>query len=399
MISMALKRMMRKPVSLLATLCFSAILSAALCGFYTMNLAEEKNCEEAFRTVPVTVTVTDLTGQYPTELYAKQWVYNAFTSSYEMGEYLTDIRVKVKENIQEMWMDGERCYCSELIGITSLESAPELTPNMAGAVKWRDGYDASAFASNDLVCIVPASILPEGDDAAHILKLYFKHKFITSWGSDTTTYDCTLRVIGSHNLDNNAIYCPFRVVSTVNDRLETGWDIDSVSATLADNYLLDEFREAASEWFAEPNPTGAQTPWKYSYYTSYPYALVVDDAQLTAATEALEKSMQINQVCTAIIFALAVAASFLVGFLTVRNRKREIMLMRTLGTGNGQVYLEFVLEQMGCILLGILLGGIWFLWRPVWRLAAFAGIYFVGLTLSLLIFMGTSLISTMKEDE
>ena len=83
----------------------------------------------------------------------------------------------------------------------------------------------------------------------------------------------------------------------------------------------------------------------------------------------------------------------------IRRRKREIMLMRTVGESNFRLYVGFVLEQMICILLGIALGGAYYNWNPIQNLAIFAGVYFVGLTLSLVVFMNTKLIKNIKEDE
>ena len=83
----------------------------------------------------------------------------------------------------------------------------------------------------------------------------------------------------------------------------------------------------------------------------------------------------------------------------VRRRKRDIMLMRMVGESNARVYVGFALEQMICIVLGIALGGAYYSWHPVDKLALFAIVYFVALTLALVIFMSKKLIRNIKEDE
>ena len=98
-------------------------------------------------------------------------------------------------------------------------------------------------------------------------------------------------------------------------------------------------------------------------------------------------------------FALSAGAGFFVGFLMIRQRKREIALMRTLGTRNGAVYLGFALEQILCVVVGAALGGAPFGWHPVERLLIFIGIYFIGLTAALLVFLHQNLLSTLKEGE
>ena len=83
----------------------------------------------------------------------------------------------------------------------------------------------------------------------------------------------------------------------------------------------------------------------------------------------------------------------------IRNRKRDIALMRILGKSNVAVYWNFVLEQMSCIILGIIAGGAYNLWRPINRIAIFAMIYYIGLSAALAIFLRKNLLTTIKEDE
>ena len=125
----------------------------------------------------------------------------------------------------------------------------------------------------------------------------------------------------------------------------------------------------------------------------------MDDGQLTAAATALERSVRINDICTVGIFVLAAGASFLVGFLMIRSRKKEIILMRTMGTPAYGIFGSFALEQLACVVLGVVLGGAAFLWRPLGQLLLFVVIYALGLTLALLVFLRKNLMATIKEDE
>lgn len=395
MISTVFKQMIRRPLLPAVVLCFTAILAAALCGLHATNVAEQKNFEEIYRTVPVTLTVTNLTGERSTNLEAERWVHSQFTCSYDLGDYITDVNVKMSQNIHTMQINGEYGHCKELVGITSLESDVDLLQGGDQVIVWKDGYDASILRSGDMVCIVPEGVVSEAEKPPKYVDLRIKsHLNLLN-----PYYDCKLKIVGTHSLDSNVIYCPFSVVGTAKDRVHAMWLIDSISGTLADNYKLDEMWSEASDWFVKPNPKGEKTPWDYSWYTYYPYALVVDDSQLVAASEALENSIKINRQSTLAVFAISVVTSFFVGFLAVRQRKRDIALMRTIGTGNGRIFLRFLFELMLCAVLGTALGGAFFLWTPIKRLLIFVCIYFVGLSIALLIFLHTNLLSTMREDE
>ena len=171
--------------------------------------------------------------------------------------------------------------------------------------------------------------------------------------------------------------------------------------TLKNNDDLESLRTESKKWFAEPNPLGEKTPYEGNelYYDYYPFALNINDELLQRATTTLQTSITTNRICTVIVLCLSAAAGFLIGFLMVRNRKKEIALMRTMGTPNRSIYWGFTLEQMLCVILGIVLGGSYNGWHPADRLGILAAIYFVGLTVALQIFLHKNLLTTIKEDE
>ena len=74
-------------------------------------------------------------------------------------------------------------------------------------------------------------------------------------------------------------------------------------------------------------------------------------------------------------------------------------IMRTMGASHLAIFLELALEQIACVAVGIALGGVYFLWRPMEKLALFGGIYFVGLSVAMVIFLCKNLLTTIKEDE
>ena len=92
-------RFKRKPWFMLAMVVFSAVLAAVLCSL-NKNIEDEIAAyEEAYRTIPVTVQMTDLAGVETDNLGATTFVMNALRSEFELGKYLKDIELKaVHEN-------------------------------------------------------------------------------------------------------------------------------------------------------------------------------------------------------------------------------------------------------------------------------------------------------------
>jgi ABC-type antimicrobial peptide transport system permease subunit len=176
-----------------------------------------------------------------------------------------------------------------------------------------------------------------------------------------------------------------------------------MSATLADNSRLSEFREKAKICFLDPSPHSEQIRWGFFannwYNEFYDYALDIADENLFDLSAILQESIKFNRTVTVFVVILSVVAGFLVGFLMVRRRKRDILLMRMVGESNARVYVGFALEQMICIILGIAIGGAYYMWNPMDKLAIFAIAYFVALSFALVIFMSKKLIKNVKEDE
>ncbi len=175
--------------------------------------------------------------------------------------------------------------------------------------------------------------------------------------------------------------------------------VQAIRGTLGSNDDLEELRSESRRWFAEPNPLGEQTPWGEYGYKYYPFALDINDDLLQRASSTLQSSIHINRICAVLVLCLSAAAGLLIGFLMVRNRKREIALMRTMGTPGSSIFFGFALEQMLCFGLGIAFGGAYNGWQPAAKLAILAGAFFAGLTVALLIFLRKNLMTTIKEDD
>lgn len=210
----------------------------------------------------------------------------------------------------------------------------------------------------------------------------------------------TLSIAGTFSGTAEAeIYCPYAYSARLGSEIGQEDALDSVSAKLAANDDLEEMKGMRARWFAEPSVDGLAQQWGKNGYESYPYALDIDDSALRGVAAVLENEMRINRIATLLIFVLSAAAGFLASFLMIRSRKREIVLMRTLGTAALSIFGGFFAEQLLAVGSGIALGGAAFFWKPLWQLGVFAGVYMMGLSLSLLIFLRSNLMDTIKEEE
>ena len=445
MIKKTLKRIKRAPVRAVAVLLFAAIISMIICVLQESNDAEVRNYEEAYQSIPVTVTISCLprergyysiaswvldlfTGKKPIEIIdvseaesieeKMELAWTKEPTPISLAEYLKDVHIKVSHFITTVNGTG---YTSSsgtcmLIGMNSITCENQLLPEYGCEIKWYEGYDESIFEGEEAVCLIPEGMAKPRyyDNGQGEAELYF---FLRVMGSTNggpveeksrSEYKCKLKIVGTYTAgDEKSIYCPYPIIEQVYSELNQSITLDFISATISDNMRLDEFREKASLFFTEPATEPVEIPWgcyviydsKQSYNEFYCNAIDIADENLFDLSTILEDSIKFNQTVTLVVVILSAVAGFLVGFLMIRNRKRDIMLMRTVGESNFGVYFGFALEQMICIILGVALGGAYYEWKPINNLALFAVVYFVGLTLALCIFLNKKLIKNIKEDE
>ena len=404
MLKRLIRNNLRRPLYSIAVLLFAVVLTLVLCLLHKSAQEEMQSYEETYASVPVTFRVTDLDGSKPKEIPG--WIADLFTNrgmQPNLEPHVGQLFARVsytgtyKSTItDETGFPVESQRNIQVAGIGALYVAEELTENWGGETHWFEGYDESILMTQELVCLVP-----EGMKDLQQIELHFTHTYqVTEYQTAERSATRIFQVVGYYiDKGNSRIYCPYPTMTQLYAELGASKDIEEVCAVLNDNNALPQLREASALWFAEPNPSGKETPWGRFSYDYYLYALDIDDYMLRNLETNLKNSLQLNQLASVVVFVLAAGAGFLTGFLVIRSRKREIALMRTMGASHPAIFIELALEQMMCLAAGILLGGAPFLWQPLQRLMILGGIYLVGLSVALVIFLCKNLLTTIKEDE
>ncbi len=394
------KRLRRTPVIAVALILFAAVVSSVLCGLHRDNLAEQAHYDRTWRSIPVTLTVTNLTGTQTDGLDAPAFVLDVFCpeSLYypNLSPYIRNLQWKLHHDIHSTGVPGFEEGI--LVGINTLSAEAALSPENGAQIFWLSGYDETIFAGEAQVCIVPQRMYQQLADTAQPLILEFQYR-VPGLARVTET-EIEVLVAGYYTgAGSDRLYGPARVLDGVYEALGEARVIDSVSGTLSDNERLEELKQKRQCWFAAPSATGAATVWGAYDYPSYPNALDIDDSLLRNAKNVLEGSIRINGLCAVAVLALSTAAGFFIGLSVIRSRRREMALLRSMGTPNASIFVGFALENLSCIAIGALLGGAGGRWQPAGQLALFVGIYALSLMVSLLIFMNGNLLAAIKEDE
>lgn len=195
--------------------------------------------------------------------------------------------------------------------------------NDGTALTWKSGgaFDAS---SSDLVAVVGSSIAEKNN---------------LSVGSTFTAYNKTLRVVGvyttSNTFSNNGVYVPLTTLQSISDQAGS---ITSVTATVDSSDNLASTTTAISSTLGSAaDVTNSQT--------------IAD-----ATAKPLESVAQIT------LFSLigAIIAGAIIILLTmlmiVRERRREIGVMKAIGSSNLGIVWQFVVEALTLTTLALLVG-------------------------------------------
>ena len=410
MLKQIYRRTLRQPAFALAVALFAAVLSMVLCHLHRSAQEEMENYQRSYASVPVYMKVTNLDGSRLNRFEGLEgWIVDLFTedgfkpnlsphveqmhlrATISGSYYLTDENGDYILDEQRRKRLGEQTTT----GISSTYVAEELTEGWGGKIYWNEGYDESILMSDAFVLLLPMEMKGKQE-----LELVFSYVKANDGNGVERTLTRKFQVAGYYeDPGNTRWYCPFEAINYVHAYVSKSKNIEALAAVLNDNEQLPALREVAAKWFAEPNPLGEKTPWGRFDFEYYLYALDIDDTMLQNLSASMKNSIRVNQLASAVVFILSAGAGFLTGFLVIRSRKKVINLMRTMGASAAAIFAEFALEQVLCLAAGVLLGGSYFLWQPLDRLALFGGIYTAGLAIALVIFLRKNLLTTIKEDE
>lgn len=397
------KRMIRSPLPAVGVLLFAVAMAVVLQSLHHSRVEAQEYYEEIYNQIDVICTVTNLRGTKSDGLDLTNIYVNEFT---EYRDWIGESSIlHLIENVQlksQHKLSG-RLTDHMLVGITSLKMAPELWPENGCTIFWNEGFDESIFSEKALFCMIPQTLAQElaeeqsgeGEDTVPVetipveLKLEAGYLYYPVEPGD---YNGTMQIAGVYSGgDQKTVYCGWLTLMGIWEEMGQFESAVAAQATLRSNNQIAALRKAASGLFSEPDPNAD--------LTSIALALDIDDSKLKEADLTLRNSLRVNELSTALVFVLTAGAGFLIGILMVRSRKRDIDLMRTMGTSNANLYLSFTAEQMLCMIVGTAAGAATYAWQPLMQLVIFVGIYFVGLSAALIVFLRSNLLTAIKKDE
>ena len=107
-------------------LAFGLLLSLALCGLDYANRMEVENYQQAYRTVPVTLTATNITGVKTDKPELPRWAVNVFSGAYAandtLEDYIKDVKLKMPLDARNVTVNGQEKSVAFAVGLSQLEA-------------------------------------------------------------------------------------------------------------------------------------------------------------------------------------------------------------------------------------------------------------------------------------
>jgi len=250
-----------------------------------------------------------------------------------------------------------------------------------------DGYDKTAFSTNEYVCVVTEDAM----QWVHNGVVYLDAQSKADIGAEPVGVE--LKVIGTAPGDgSNAVFIPFKTVSEIG-RQSDGQQLYSerLRATISDNRRLVDFKHTALRTFYNVG----------IYFNPRVSSMTIFDAEFYDLTETLQQTIFFIDIVTPFVYAIAVCVGFVASFLLTRRRMSEFAVMRSIGVNKESIFVVTLFEQALLCAAGVVVGCVIFAltWDLVFimRPAVFFACYISGAVLSAARAAGTDVLRLLRD--
>ncbi|MDO4564922.1 MAG: hypothetical protein Q4C04_04845 [Clostridia bacterium] len=390
----------------LGVIAASLVLSVLICGLNAGEARMDREIEAVYRQKTVTCAVPDLTGAQSDSLDLAGWVVRLFfkDEAFPQGEYDAIFQTYITDASAKIRLKGELFEDSiPLVGLADLGADRSFRAEEGVVVNWFSGFGEDVLASKSAVCLLPIELYeqlcPEGESSISL-------KVVGRYNSSITS-EIELEVAGTYlGAESKIVYLPWSYALEQSMAVSGGVYADSVSATIVDNFKIDEFWDViASRFFVEPDPKGTPVDWDASpVYETYPYALTIYDDGLMQTVEGLRQNQRTFGLCIRLIVALTLVLGLVISHLILKQRERELALQQLLGLPKGSIFAASFAEMFALSLIGAVAGAaaVWLVsgTPPPWlMLGLFIAANFIGEAVAIGAFLRKDLIKAIKGAE
>lgn len=310
--------------------------------------------DEAYRTIPVKVVVSNVTGtqtdnlkihEYLVDYFiSEQYAYGGIIQERAFSSYVKE--VNVKSTIY--WRMKNISAVQKIVGIYPTGLL------LDDSIVFEGGFNSEVLLSDEAVCIIPESYLEYCSEEMNGNLLLDVELLLTQEAYEG--YQDTLRVVGTYSSENEMLYCPWKYIASVQRKLSGLVFADSLSAIVYDNYELDEFREILMRHFAEVDPSGYQEEvYNSPALKHFPFAITIYDKSLRNSLNSLNRNLWMLYFMKPILITIEILIAFISFFILFYSRRRELIIMHSLGARRAEIRAGVLVETFFLCFCGTVL--------------------------------------------
>lgn len=290
----------------------------------------------------------------------------------------------------------------KIIYTNSISASPEFIYSTGLSVEYLQGFDESFLAQKpDGIpnCLVSTDFMEEtGSRPGDVIRVLI-------WTYKGIEHD--MKIVGSYVKEGKKdnIYCQLGVYVDLdllyssdpgaNEDLYSYY-FDSANFVISDASKIDDFKTYLYDYgYSEVNN-----------FRSIRQFIVLDDKSFNSMKNGIYQKIRHTKVLHPFLYTLTGIIAFVLSYLLIASRKKELALMRGLGAGKFTIFLSFFIEQALLCLIGCALGiAGWTLFAgrldELQQLLALGYIacYFLGTATAIVIMNHTVVLSILNEED
>ena len=242
------------------------------------------------------------------------------------------------------------------IAASSVNGSPIFHYSKVKDVTWLEGYSDEDFSGSAAICVLPEALIEKeglelGDTVRFLFAdtLYFAFQLVSA---------VDVKIVGAYAAETSTpyVFSPINYHPSVHAmEQDYGYSGDSIATRTYDSFLftlgdaarLDELRAALAD---------SGFTYVHSGNRSYPHVIIEDEIYLNT-THSMERQIQYVGVLYDALYVIAGVIGFVLAWLLALSRRKEIAVMRAMGTQPMRILLNFAFEQALLSTVGIALGG------------------------------------------
>jgi len=329
----------RKSVKSLAIILSVATFAVLICLMEFTIQKQESLLSDMYEQFKINLVIMDKSASYADDLKMNRKYASVFMDKENiLFENLDNLRIRSKgeENIVVTDEDGDYITSLNVIGLTYLPDRSEF--NVSADI-WQD-YDNSMLMSNENVCIIPSGISSIGS------YIYIKTEKI----EESVEY----LVIGTYEQEESIFFCPY--LNYDESIAVSSNNIYSIESDISNTRAINDIGIFLLRYFIEPSIAGVTPVGTNDLGLMYAFSFVIPKGNLEEAIDPIKADIKKLQILEPFIFVFSAAIGFVISMLSIKNRKAEFAVMRSMGASGGYVfYISFVEQAILCI-IGTMLG-------------------------------------------